>query len=315
MEELLPDNNGADTGNQPADDDAAAADRTLKSAVEAIIYVAVEPVTIDQIVKALEVGPQDTSDAAGRTAEARKNIARIVELLREDFRTDARGIEIREIAGGYKMFTKPEHHDAVRRFVKSLTPPLRLSMAALETLATIAYRQPLTAPEISAVRGVQGTGVLKTLLDRKLITTAGRKNVIGKPILYKTTKEFLVQFGLGSLSDLPSMEEFEALIKASIGDSSEPTLPLDENSDGSFSRNPDGLAEVDATAAADATTLAPEGATIEAAPELAAEASSEAPPEASPEPAPEPITESHNTTTTETSTSQDAATESEHNAS
>jgi segregation and condensation protein B len=118
------------------------------------------------------------------------------------------------------MFTKPEHHDLVRRFVKSLTPPLKLSMAALETLATIAYRQPITVPEIQAIRGVQGAGVLKTLLERKLITTAGRKSVLGRPILYKTSREFLVQFGLYSLQDLPSMEEFEELLKASFGDSS-----------------------------------------------------------------------------------------------
>ena len=233
MEELLPD-------SQP-DNSQPQQDRALKSLVEAIIYVAMEPVTIDQIVKALELG----NDAP----QARKDVARAIDELRADYQNDARGIEVREIAGGYKMFTKPEHHDAVRRFVKSLTPPLRLSMAALETLATIAYRQPLTAPEIQTVRGVQGTGVLKTLLDRKLIQTAGRKSVIGKPILYKTTKEFLVQFGLGSLSDLPSMEEFEALIKASIGDTAEPTLPLEENSDGSFSRNPDSIAQADTPAA------------------------------------------------------------------
>jgi segregation and condensation protein B len=237
MEELLPDSQSGDLQLTQNEAEASAADRTLKSLVEAIIYVAVEPVTIDQIVKAVELGLDGQ--------QARKEVARVVEELRQDYHSDARGIEVREIAGGYKMFTKPEHHDAVRRFVKSLTPPLRLSMAALETLATIAYRQPLTAPEIQAVRGVQGTGVLKTLLDRKLIQTAGRKNVMGKPILYKTTKEFLVQFGLGSLSDLPSMEEFEALIKASIGDVSEPTLPLEENSDGSFSRNPDSIAQAD----------------------------------------------------------------------
>ena len=106
----------------------------------------------------------------------------------------------------------------VRRFVKSLTPPLRLSMAALETLATIAYRQPITVPEIQAIRGVQGAGVLKTLLDRKLITTAGRKQVMGRPILYKTTREFLMQFGLSSLQDLPNMEEFEEILKASFGE-------------------------------------------------------------------------------------------------
>jgi len=238
MEELLPDNSGKAFGELPMtqqEAEASAADRTLKALVEAIIYVAVEPVTIDQILKAIELG----ADAA----QSRKLVARVIEELRQDYHADARGIEVRELAGGYKMFTKPEHHDAVRRFVKSLTPPLRLSMAALETLATIAYRQPLTAPEIQAVRGVQGTGVLKTLLDRKLIQTAGRKNVMGKPILYRTTREFLVQFGLGGLSDLPSMEEFEALIKASIGDVTEPTLPLDENPDGSFSRNPDAIAQ------------------------------------------------------------------------
>ena len=129
------------------------------------------------------------------------------------------------MAGGYKMFTKPEHHDLVRRFVKSLTPPLKLSMAALETLATIAYRQPITVPEIQAIRGVQGAGVLKTLLERKLITTAGRKSVLGRPILYKTTREFLVQFGLSGLQDLPSMEEFEELLKASFGDAVRPAEP------------------------------------------------------------------------------------------
>lgn len=249
MEELLPESPSAE--EQQASSEAEAADRALKSVIEAIIYVAVEPVTIDQIAKALELNMEP--------AQARREVARVVEQLRQDYLSDSRGIEVREIAGGYKMFTKPEHHDAVRRFVKSLTPPLRLSMAALETLATIAYRQPLTAPEIQAVRGVQGTGVLKTLLDRKLIQTAGRKNVIGKPILYKTTREFLVQFGLGSLADLPSMEEFEALIKASLGDSSEPTLPLDENSDGSFSRNPDSIAQAESVEnAADLNTEQPD---------------------------------------------------------
>ena len=115
------------------------------------------------------------------------------------------------MAGGYKMATKAEHHDSVRNFVKSLKPPLKLSLPALETLAVVAYKQPVTAPEIMEIRGVQGTGVLKTLLDRKLIAVAGRKNVIGKPILYKTTKEFLIQFGLKDLSELPSLKEFEAV--------------------------------------------------------------------------------------------------------
>lgn len=198
----------------------SAEDRTMKAAVEAIIYVAEEPVTAEQLAAAF---PGTTRNAV---------LMAIAQLLHE-CQPDSRGIEIREIAGGYKMFTKAEHHDTVRRFVKSLTPPLRLSMAALETLATIAYRQPITAPEVQAVRGVQGAGVLKTLLDRKLITTAGRKEVIGKPILYRTTREFLVQFGLGSLADLPSMEEFEALLKASFGEP-EPVLPLSNAEAGQF---------------------------------------------------------------------------------
>jgi segregation and condensation protein B len=118
-------------------------------------------------------------------------------------------LSIREVAGGFKMTTKPEHHEAVRRFVKNLNPPLKLSLPALETLAVIAYKQPITAPEIMEIRGVQGAGVLKTLLDRKLIGTAGRKQVVGKPILYKTTREFLVQFGLKDLAELPTLKEFQ----------------------------------------------------------------------------------------------------------
>lgn len=181
-----------------------------KAAIEAIVYVSDEPVTPDQI-------------AAVLTGATREEVLHALRSLQQEYSHDGRGIEIREIAGGYKMFTKPEHHELVRRFVKSLTPPLRLSMAALETLATIAYRQPMTVPEIQAIRGVQGAGVLKTLLERKLITTAGRKSVLGRPILYKTTREFLVQFGLSGLQDLPSMEEFEELLKASFGDAFQPS--------------------------------------------------------------------------------------------
>src|SRR5450759_975510 len=126
-------------------------------------------------------------------------------------------------SGGYTMTTKAEHHEAIRNFVKSLKPPLKLSLAALETLAVIAYKQPITSPEVMEIRGVQGAGVLKTLLDRKLITTAGRKNVIGKPILYKTTREFLVQFGLKDLTELPTLKEFEELGRLALTDAdSEP---------------------------------------------------------------------------------------------
>ena len=121
------------------------------------------------------------------------------------------------MAGGYKMYTKPQHHDVVRRFIKSLRPPLRLTMPALETLAVISYKQPVTAPEIQEIRGVNTSGVLKTLLDKRLITTAGRKEVIGRPILYKTSKEFLMRFGLSDLDELPSLKEFEALAREALG--------------------------------------------------------------------------------------------------
>ena len=121
------------------------------------------------------------------------------------------------MAGGYKMYTKPQHHDVVRRFIKSLRPPLRLTMPALETLAVISYKQPVTAPEIQEIRGVNTSGVMKTLLDKRLITTAGRKEVIGRPILYRTSKEFLMRFGLSDLQELPSLKEFEALAREALG--------------------------------------------------------------------------------------------------
>jgi segregation and condensation protein B len=144
-------------------------------------------------------------------ARVRLRVRGIVEELIADYSSEEHGMEIRQVAGGYRMATKPEHHDVVRAFARSLKPPVRLSLAALETLAVIAYKQPVTAPEISEIRGVEAAGVLGTLLDRKLITTAGRKQVIGRPILYKTSKQFLMRFGLNELSELPSMEEFEKL--------------------------------------------------------------------------------------------------------
>ena len=135
----------------------------------------------------------------------------LLDQLLADYASDDRGLEIREVAGGFRFATKPQYHDAVRGFVKSLKPPLRLSLQALETLAVIAYKQPITAPEISEIRGVDSGGVLGSLIARKLIVTAGRKQVIGRPILYKTTKEFLVRFGLKDISELPSIEEFEKM--------------------------------------------------------------------------------------------------------
>ncbi|HTS49933.1 MAG TPA: SMC-Scp complex subunit ScpB [Bryobacteraceae bacterium] len=183
----------------------------LKAIVEAVIYITDEPLSADQIATALQ-------QPAARVGE-------VLAELTADYNRPDRGLTIREVAGGYKMSTKPEHHEAVRAFVKNLKPALKLSLPALETLALIAYKQPITAPEIMEVRGVQGAGVLKTLLDRKLIATSGRKQVLGKPILYKTTKEFLVQFGLKDLSELPTLKEFEELGRLSLTDSEQPDAP------------------------------------------------------------------------------------------
>jgi segregation and condensation protein B len=149
--------------------------------------------------------------ARQRDRQIRQFLQQVMDELIAEYANSERGMEIREIAGGYRMATKPEYHDAVRGFVKSLKPPMKLSLQALETLAVIAYKQPVTAPEVSEIRGVDSGGVLGSLVSRKLITTAGRKPVIGRPILYKTTKEFLLRFGLKDVNDLPSMEEFEKM--------------------------------------------------------------------------------------------------------
>lgn len=190
-------------------EEKSAEDANLKAVLEAVIYVTEEPLTLDQLATALE--------------QPKENITELLAALGEEYARADRGIFIREVAGGYKMGTKPEHHEAIRSFVKKMKSPLKLSLAALETLAVIAYKQPITAPEVQEIRGVQGGGVLKTLIDRKLIAPAGRKNVVGKPILYKTTKEFLLQFGLKDLAELPTLKEFEELRRLAFPDD-EPAL-------------------------------------------------------------------------------------------
>jgi len=216
---------------------------SLKAKIEAVIYASEEPVTLAQLIGLLgeeaeaELVAQqsaqeaeqpplelETSDPATEKPEAdEKKLARerdkclrdyfrsLLNDLIADYANGDRGLEIREVAGGYRLATRPEYHDTVRGFVKALKPPLKLSLQALETLAVIAYKQPVTAPEISEIRGVDSSGVLGSLLLRKLITTAGRKQVIGRPILYKTTKDFLVRFGLKDINELPSIEEFEKM--------------------------------------------------------------------------------------------------------
>ena len=235
-------------------------DVELKAILEAVIYITDEPLEAKQIAQALQQ-PLERVEAS------------LAELV-EEFSRPESGLQIREIAGGFKMATKPEHHEAVRQFVKNLKPSFKLTGAALETLAVIAYKQPITAPEIMEIRGVQGAGVLKTLVDRKLITTAGRKNVIGKPILYKTTKDFLVQFGLKSVNELPTLKEFEELRRLAF---SEDEMP--EESDG-----PSSVAE-----AAGAPPAADPVAVVEPEPLVEAEAEPVAEPTA--EPTSEPVAE------------------------
>jgi segregation and condensation protein B len=176
-----------------------------------------------------------------RDREVKAILRQLLDEIIASCASDDRGVEIREIAGGFRMATKPECHDAVRLFVKSLKPPLKLSLAALETLAVVAYKQPVTAPEVTEIRGVESNGVLGSLLSRKLIATAGRKQVIGRPILYKTTKEFLMRFGLKGLSELPSMEEFEKMA----------AIELEE---------PEAAVTEDSAAEAQSESSAPEGA-------------------------------------------------------
>ncbi|HEV2491428.1 MAG TPA: SMC-Scp complex subunit ScpB [Candidatus Acidoferrales bacterium] len=178
-------------------------EQELQSALEAIIYAADEPATLDQLAAAV----------GAEKMEVRAALDKLV----ASYGAEDRGVEIRKVAHGWKFYTKAQHHDVVRKFIKSLRPPLRLTMPALETLSVIAYKQPATLPEINDIRGVNCGGVVKTLLERRLITTAGRKEAVGRPILYRTSKDFLMRFGLADLDELPSLKEFEALAQQALG--------------------------------------------------------------------------------------------------
>ena len=187
---------------------------SLKAQLEAIIYAAETPITLEQMIGLVK--ETVVAEGAADDVEIKSRVRSSLEELAGEYGSPSHGIEIRQVAGGYRMSTKPEQHEVVRAFAKSLKPPIRLSLPALETLAVIAYKQPVTVPEINEIRGVDSGGVIGTLLDRKLITTAGRKQVIGRPILYKTTKESLMRFGLKDVNELPSMEEFEKLVAESF---------------------------------------------------------------------------------------------------
>jgi segregation and condensation protein B len=213
---------------------------SLKAKLEAIIYAAETPISLDQIIQLVR---QSEAPDGADDAEIKSRVRATLEELTAEYAGAEHGVEVREVAGGYRISTKPEQHDLVRAFAKSLKPPIRLSLPALETLAVIAYKQPVTVPEISEIRGVDSNGVIATLLDRKLITTSGRKAVIGRPILYKTTKEFLLRFGLKDVDELPSMEEFEKLVSESFQSD---LLPAEDGATHTSDQNPP-TATIDST--------------------------------------------------------------------
>jgi len=243
-------------------------DDILKALIEGIIYVAPEPVTVEAILKTLE-------------GEERERVKAKLDELTADYEQNQHGIQIRQVANGYKFSTKAEHHEVLRKYVKSLKPPLRLSKPALETLAVIAYRQPVTLPEIEEIRGVDSGGVIHTLLERKLVVTAGRKTAVGRPILYRTSRDFLVHFGLKDVGELPSLKEFEELAKRALGSEWTAEEPPAAGAEPAPAASGEGGAAPDEEAAAPAgeaaTPNAPEpkeqvgAATLEVSPPLAAE--------------------------------------------
>lgn len=183
--------------SEPDDVEITASLAELKPAIEAILFVADEPVPFNQLCKIL--GDVNSADA----------YAAIVELM-SDYEARNSGLELREIAGGWRISTRPQHHEFIRKYLKS-KPSARLSLPALETLAVIAYKQPVTVPEVLEIRGVSSSSAIKTLLEKRLIVTKGRKETVGRPMMYGTSKEFLIQFGLRDLNELPSIEDFEEL--------------------------------------------------------------------------------------------------------
>lgn len=212
-------------GDAPVVDDAPelASDEAVSNEAAADDAAANDPAT-ELDAKALAAA------AKLRERRLREYFRSLLDQLIADYQSDERGLEIKEVAGGFRLATKPEYHDAVRGFVKSLKPPLKLSLQALETLAVVAYKQPVTAPEVSEIRGVDSGGVLASLMTRKLIQTAGRKQVIGRPMLYKTSKEFLVRFGLKDINELPSIEEFEKMA-GELNDAVQEELPVETEAD------------------------------------------------------------------------------------
>ncbi len=187
----------------------------LEAVIEAILFVASDPVPR---AKLLETFGEDEKPAAELALQA------VIDRYTESAEASNRGIVIDDVAGGLRLVTRPDLHSHLRRFFE-VSGTNRLTMASLETLAIIAYRQPITGPEISELRGVSASGVLKKLLERRLVRIAGRKEVVGKPFLYATTREFLMHFGLRSLKELPPLEQFEELFGSDAEGLPEPATP------------------------------------------------------------------------------------------
>jgi segregation and condensation protein B len=190
--------NGTPEGSSDAGDDEISATRDeLKPVIEALLFVADEPLPFKQLCKILGDVPEE-------------DVMWALNELVADYEKRGSGLEAREIAGGWRISTRPQYHEFIRKYLKS-RPSARLSLPALETLAVIAYKQPITIPEILEIRGVTSSSAVKTLLEKRLIVTKARKETVGRPMMYGTSKEFLIQFGLKDLSELPSIEDFEDL--------------------------------------------------------------------------------------------------------
>jgi segregation and condensation protein B len=175
----------------------------LKAALEAILFLSSDPVQVDELAESLD--------------ESKEAIEAQLEQIKRGLDEHVGGFLLEQAAGGWRFTTRAEHDPVLKKYFAKKGEN-RLSLAALETLAIVAYRQPVTAPEVSDIRGVNSTGVIRTLLERRMIRVAGRKNVVGSPFLYRTTKDFLIHFGLNDIRDLPRLEEFGDLIGESIND-------------------------------------------------------------------------------------------------
>ena len=199
-DDLVPADGKEDEQSDGADKDALLiTQEEILPVIECLIFVADEPITLKQIAKVLATVPEEQIEAT-------------IAQLAAQYEARGSGLELRPVAGGWRFSTRPQYNDFIRSYHRS-RPSARLSLPALETLAVIAYKQPVTVPEILEIRGVSSSSAIKTLLDKGLIETKGRKETVGRPMMYGTAKKFLLQFGLSDLTELPSIEDFEDLVQ------------------------------------------------------------------------------------------------------